>query len=239
MVNIIQDFIPAGRKNRPGRANPDIYITIHNTANTSKGAGAKSHAAYLKSDAAASIPASYHYTVDDKEIYQHLPDTEDAYHAGDGSGDGNRKSIGIEICENSDGDILKATDNAAQLTAMLCKKYNIPITNVIQHNNWSGKDCPSQIRAGKPYNWNMFLNNVRGYLKEGDMTEAEIRKIVQDEIKAALKGEGTGLSVWAKDDAANMIRLGITDGTRPAGAVTREEAWVMLGRLLKYINGGH
>jgi N-acetylmuramoyl-L-alanine amidase len=139
-------------------------VTIHNTGNASKGAGAKSHAAYVKGDAAANLPVSWHYTVDEKDIYQHLPDSEDAFHAGDGAGDGNRKSIGIEICMNSDGDLLKATDKAAELTAFLCGKYNIPVENVVQHQKWSGKNCPQLIRNGKPYNWNAFLSKVRSFM---------------------------------------------------------------------------
>lgn len=77
------------------------------------------------------------------------------------NGTGNRKSIGIEICENSDGNLLKATDNAAELTAYLMKTYNIPLSKVVQHNNWSGKNCPNRIRAGQPYNWTTFLNKVQ------------------------------------------------------------------------------
>ena len=55
-MNIIQDFIPAGRKNRPGRVSPMLYVTVHETGNTSKGAGARNHANYLKGDAAANAP---------------------------------------------------------------------------------------------------------------------------------------------------------------------------------------
>ena len=77
-----------------------IYITVHNTANTAVGANAKSHASYVKNP---DTPTSWHFTVDDTEIYQHLPLNENGWHAGDGNGDGNRKSIGIEICENADG----------------------------------------------------------------------------------------------------------------------------------------
>jgi N-acetylmuramoyl-L-alanine amidase len=160
-LNIIQDFIPKGRINRPGRVNPMTFITIHNTGNTSKGAGARNHANYVKGDAAANAPVSWHYTTDETDIYQHIPDTADAFHAGAGGGDGNRKSIGIEICMNSDGDLLGATDNAVMLTAHLCKKYNISIENVVQHNCWSGKDCPQLIRNGKPYDWSTFINKVK------------------------------------------------------------------------------
>jgi N-acetylmuramoyl-L-alanine amidase len=163
-MNVMQDFIPAGRRNRPGRANPMRYITIHNTGNASRGAGARNHASYIKGDAAANLPASWHYTVDEKDIYQHIPDNEDAFHAGDSGGPGNRQSIGIEICMNSDGDLLAATDKAAELTAHLCQKHNIPVDNVVQHNRWSGKNCPQLIRADKPYGWGAFIGKVRAFM---------------------------------------------------------------------------
>jgi len=160
-MNVTQDFIPIGRKNRPGGVNPAKYVTVHNTGNASKGAGAKNHAAYVKSDAAAELPVSWHYTVDEKDVYQHLPDTERAYHAGDGgNGTGNAQSIGIEICENSDGDLRAATDRAAELAAELCVKYNIPVENVVQHNRWNGKDCPWLLRKGRPYSWYLFTDKV-------------------------------------------------------------------------------
>ena len=48
---------------------------------------------------------SWHYTVDDHAIVQHLPDYETAYHAGDGKdGPGNATSIAVEICVNAGGD---------------------------------------------------------------------------------------------------------------------------------------
>lgn len=105
MVQIYQDFIPVGNGNRPGYAMTPLYVTVHNTANTSKGADAKSHAAYVKR---STTEVSWHFTVDDKEIFQHLPLNENGWHAGDGHGDGNRKSIGIEICENEDGNFQQA-----------------------------------------------------------------------------------------------------------------------------------
>jgi len=163
-LNIIQDFIPVGRRNRPGRANPMRFITIHNTGNSNKGAGARNHAAYLKGATAANLPVSWHYTIDEKEAYQHLPDNEDAFHAGDGAGNGNRQSIGLEICMNSDGDLLKATDNAARLTAMLCQKYKIPVENIRQHQQWSGKNCPQLLRGGRPYTWAAFIQKVRDFM---------------------------------------------------------------------------
>jgi len=164
LVNIVQDYIPLGRKNRPFKANPCSYITIHNTGNANKGANAKSHSAYVKSDSAANAFVSWHYTVDDSIIYQHLPDNETAYHAGDGSGTGNTKSIGIEICMNSDGDLLMATENATEITQSLCKKHNIPLENIVQHNHWTGKYCPQMIKDSRPYSWTVFIDKVKALL---------------------------------------------------------------------------
>lgn len=174
MVKITQSYIPKGRKNRPGYSNPKLFVTIHNTGNTSKGAGAKSHASYAKSDGAANIPVSWHYTVDDNSIYQHIPESESAYHAGDGQGDGNRKSIGIEICMNSDGDLLKATDNAVELVADICRRNKIPVSNIKQHYDWSKKNCPQLIREGKPYDWNTFIVKVTKLLVDIPNDESEI-----------------------------------------------------------------
>ena len=137
------------------------YITIHNTANTDVGANAERHAIYMQGSGKNST-ASYHYVVDDKEICRLLPDNEVAWHAGDGEyGTGNRQSLAIEICENADGNLLNATNNAVELTAYLMKLYNIPLSNVVQHNHWCGKNCPNRIRKGEPYNWQTFLNKVQ------------------------------------------------------------------------------
>ena len=160
MVKIVQDFIPKGKRNRPGYKLKLNYITIHDTANTGKGADAKAHSNYLKSTAAANIPASWHFTVDSKQIYQHLPLNENGWHAGDGTnGKGNRESVGIEICENSDGDRKQAEKNAAELTAKLLKENKLPISRVKQHYHWSGKNCPRVLRKRKG-GWEGFLADV-------------------------------------------------------------------------------
>ena len=160
MVQIIQDFIPKGRRNRPGYKLVPKYFTIHDTANPNAGADAKAHARYLKGDSAASIPASWHFTVDDKVIYQHLPLTENGWHCGDGTnGPGNRQSIGIEICENKDGNRVVAEANAAWLTAKLLRDYGLKIGAVKQHYDWSKKNCPNVLR-GRKNGWSGFLKAV-------------------------------------------------------------------------------
>lgn len=174
MVQIIQDFIPQGRRNRPGYKLKVNYITIHDTANTSTGADAKAHATYIKTY--PDLLASWHFTVDDKVIYQHLPLNENGWHAGDGSnGTGNRESVGIEICENRDGDRTRAEEHAAWLTAKLLKDFNLTIDKVKQHYNWSKKDCPRVLRKN---GWIDFLNKVQQFLNNNVEPEnKEIEKL--------------------------------------------------------------
>ena len=162
-IAIQEHIISGGRKNRPGRdTNPDTYITIHETGNAAKGADAAAHGAYLDSAAGEDDLVSWHYTVDDHAIVQHLPDYETAYHAGDGKdGPGNTTSIGIEICVNAGGDFAQAQANAASLVRLLMEEHGIPLDNVVQHNHWNGKDCPKTIRATAGA-WEAFLAFCRG-----------------------------------------------------------------------------
>ncbi|MBO8162357.1 MAG: N-acetylmuramoyl-L-alanine amidase [Brevibacillus sp.] len=162
---IIQDFIPEGRPNRPGtRITGPRYITVHDTANPNNGADALAHANYLKGDDAASRQVSWHFTVDDIRIVQHLPLDEVGWHAGDGNGPGNSSSIGIEICENADGNRARAEANAAELVAHLLMQFSLGINEVVQHNHWSGKNCPHVLRE-RPNGWKGFLKAVQSHLQ--------------------------------------------------------------------------
>ena len=162
---IIEDFIPIEALIRPGYVNNDKkYIVIHNTGNYSKDSDAALHALYLHNQAASSSPreASWHYTVDDKVVYYHIPDNENAWHASDGNfGNGNYHGIGIEICVNGFPEVysgpayenwlvqFKATlDNAAKLTAHLMVKYDLDMTSIKQHYDFARdkKNCPMQMR---------------------------------------------------------------------------------------------
>ena len=139
--------------------NSKKYIVIHETANTRKGANANAHARLQASG--NSRAASWHYTVDDKEIVQSFDDNKQCWHAGNRKY--NEQSIGIEICVNEDGDFKKAVNNAISLTKHLMSKHNIPVDNVIQHNAASGKNCPRYLRSGeKGVSWNDFLSMVQG-----------------------------------------------------------------------------
>lgn len=159
-MKIKQNFIPNGRKNRPARVNPMRYITVHETDNTKITAGADNHAFYLKGDDAANKPVSWHYTVDENSIVQHLPENEDAFHAGDGAGTGNRQSIAIEMCVNQGADFKKTLERTIELIADICIRRNIPLINVVQHSKWSGKNCPSRLRTGMYMTWDNFKYKI-------------------------------------------------------------------------------
>ena len=83
----------------------------------------------------------------------------------DGRGKGNTESISIEICVNLDGDYNQSVENGAKLAALILKEENIDISNMVQHNYWTGKNCPEQIRACKNgICWSHFVEKVKGYL---------------------------------------------------------------------------
>lgn len=93
------------------------------------------------------IKTSWHYTVDDKEIYHHIPDNEVAWHAGDKQKEdgGNLNGIGVELCVNQDGDFEKTFTNATKLVAYLLKEYDLPLDAIKKHGDFINKNCPSSI----------------------------------------------------------------------------------------------
>ena len=191
-IAIQVDYIPKGRKNRPGGTNPANGATIHETGNFAEGADAAAHASWLKDDDAEKKRISYHYTVDDHAIIQHLPDSETAYHDGDGAdGPGNSTTIGIEICVNKGGDFERAKANAASLVRLLMAEHGFPPEHVYQHNHWNGKDCPKTIRA-TPGGWDAFLSLCGGHDPEQEALEDAV-----DALAAA--GILTAVDYWKGD----------------------------------------
>ncbi len=163
-MNIIDSFIKKNTKARPGIKYQKKWIVIHETGNKAQTANAKNHATYLHNIANANQTyLSWHYTVDDKEIFHHMPDEEIAWHAGDGKklNGGNTAGIGIEICVNSGSDFEKAVDNAALLTGFILKNRNLDISAVKQHFDFSKKNCPQTIRHTNM--WNNFLEKCEYY----------------------------------------------------------------------------
>ena len=135
-----------------GKGNAKKYIVVHETDNTRSGADADAHARLQANG--NSRAASWQWTVDDKEAVQSFEHTWKCWAAGTATG--NNQGIHIEMCVNSDGNYAKAVQNTAELVAKIMKDEGIPITNVVQHNYFSGKNCPRNVREGK-ISWNQFL----------------------------------------------------------------------------------
>src|SRR5690625_2967836 len=212
MVSIKKMIVPdnLAKKVTYGGTNQKKYITIHQTGNTSKGADAGAHARLQANGNSRS--ASWHYQVDDKEIIQSFEDSAQCWHAGDGRGQGNLNSIGIELCINSDGDYKKTLENGAELVRHLMDKYNISINNVKQHNHWSGKNCPAQIRAGKEgISWNDFLGMVTGGGK----------KVASKQIKSTTK---TKASTSSKTKSISQMAQEVIDGKHGNGHENRRKS---------------
>ena len=165
-LRIVTDFIPAGNSNRPGRRLTPTFITIHNTDNDSRGANAAAHAKYQKGADARRRKVSWHFTVDDTNVFQSLPTNEVGFHAG--TSEGNRSSLAIEICMNSDLNVPAAYKRAALLTAVLAFQNKIKASQIVQHHHWSGKNCPRILRE-KPNGWKDFLAQIKQF--RDDLTD--------------------------------------------------------------------
>ncbi|HDR4514598.1 GW domain-containing glycosaminoglycan-binding protein (plasmid) [Bacillus cereus] len=193
-------IIPTGNSNiRPGYPMKPQYITIHETDNTSVGADAKNHAQYLYNQATGTTDrsASWHFTVDDKEIYQHLPLNENGWHAGDGTnGTGNRQSIAIEIAVNQDGNYDKAVENARKLTAYLMNELNISLDNVKKHQYWSGKYCPRNILDRG--SWDDFLQGTKAYYEANYHPTTSVN---EDQIVKWTEGNSVWTTPYGLPDA--------------------------------------
>lgn len=170
-----------------GYGNPCKYITIHQTGNPNVGANAQAHANIQSK--LNPRQASWHYSVDDKEIIQSFEDSVKCWHATDGKGPGNTTSIAIEICINSDGDYVKAVKNAAELTKYLMDKHGLSIDKIKQHHDWYPKDCPAQLRAGyKGITWSDFISMVKG-VKPSMSKPKPAGKTIDQLVKETLAGK--------------------------------------------------
>ena len=190
--------------------NPE-FIVVHNTAND---ASAKNEVAYMINN---NNKVSFHYAIDDKEIVQGIPENRNAWHAGDGNGQGNRKGIGIEICYSKSGGkrFEEAEKLAAKFIAYKLNEKSWGIDKVKKHQDFSGKYCPHRTLD---MGWQRFLN----------MVQAELNKLKEED-----KVDRDKPSSWAKEAWDWAKKEGFLDGTRPKDPVTREELAVVLQRLVK------
>jgi N-acetylmuramoyl-L-alanine amidase len=214
------------------------FITVHNSYND---ASAENEIAYMQRNDSAT---SFHVAVDDVNVIQAIPFHRNAWHCGDGNGKGNRESIGVEIAYSKSGGerYVKAEENAVQYIALLLKQFGWGIDRVKKHQDWSGKYCPHRILDNKA--WGSFLDRVQKALdvlnKGGnEVSKEELAKLQDrmDKLEEAMKNKADSIVnktdahpnhadnwKWAKDN-------GITDGSNPQGALSRQHFATMLKRF--------
>ena len=142
-----------------------IGITVHNTSRLGEVA---------KTQAEQYARATYnnnmngvivHFYVDEVEAWQLLPLDVSGFHAADGDGAGNRRTIAVECIMDGSGSEAdkKSEENCAKLVAGLLKMFDFGIKDLYTHNHWySQKYCPAYILP----HWNEFRKKVEGYIKD-------------------------------------------------------------------------
>ena len=167
-----------------------IGVTIHNTSWITTAAGTTPAEQYTRATVNGNMKdVRVHYYVDNVCAWQNLPLNLSGWHAADGSGNGNRRTIAIECIMSSaynDKD-KKSEDNCARLAAALLKKYNLDINHLYTHTHWlnvrdgkSGtldylntaknpyKTCPLYILP----HWAEFKKKVQSYMNSGSSAPA-------------------------------------------------------------------
>lgn len=193
-------------------------------------------------------------------VYQCLPWNYRGWHA---AGSANNTHVGVEmaepdtiryttganfVCTNKEraqAQVRGTYKTAVDLFAFLCKQYKLnPLTDIISHNEGgrkgiaSGHVDPEHLwrGVGLPYTMDRFRKDVYNKLNrkdEIDMTKEEVIKLIDERVKMVLNGDGTEPSSWAMKEFAEAKELGITDGSRPLGYATRQEAAIMVKRAAK------
>ena len=190
-------------------------ITIHNTGNTKS--TAKNERAWLTSPT-NDRTASYHIVIDQNEAIECVPLNEVAWHAGDGiTGAGNRKSIGIEICES--GDYEKTLSNAVELVTDMLLQRAWGVDRLKRHFDWSGKICPRKMYdKGKWLGWTSFINRVQNAMDGVD--EVELQKeieLLKEEIIKLKARDSMDVPKWATEAVDAAVKTKLVD-TRDGGS---------------------
>lgn len=163
----------------------------------------------------------YHFYIrKDGRIYRGRPEWAVGAHA---QGH-NSRAIGICV----EGSYMTETMPQAQFDALVglvreeMAKY--PGAKVLRHRDVNSTDCP-----GVNYPWKALLAALSPEKKEETtLTYGHFKAFLQRYEK---ENEGKNASAWAADAWKALTDAGITDGSAPQAALTREQLAVMLQRL--------
>ena len=208
----IVDHIPKNtpHNRRPGLAMEPDTITIHTTGN--ERSTARNERDWL-TNPTNKRTASYQLVVDDKEVIECIPLDESAWHAGDGNGAGNRRSIGIEVCERN---YQESLANAVELVAHLLHERNWGVDRLRRHWDWSRKTCPRLMYDnGRWTSWEIFKRRVQLRLDELKKPKYTLASVVyqNNKVEAFLIDGKTMVQIR---DLANLmnVQIGYDSGAR-------------------------
>lgn len=176
----------------PGKMTKSIIgVTIHNTGVINAASGTTMAEQYTRATVNGNMNSvRVHYYVDGMCAWQNLPLTWQGWHAADGSGNGNTRTIAIECIMSGKGtaEDKAAEDNAARIAAELLKTYGLTIDNLFTHTYWLNvrdgrKGTVDQINVMRhPYkmcplyiipHWQEFKAKVAAYMGEVASESAE------------------------------------------------------------------
>lgn len=215
-----------------GRSGHKIeYIIIHYTANSND-----KSVDNLNYFARTVTKTSAHYFVDENGAGQSVKDENTAYAVGAKSyiheKARNYNSLSIEMCNSLNSVPEAVRQNTIILTAYKMKQYNIPIENVLMHNQVTGKICPRPW-VNNPNEWTRFKEDLQKYLKGDDDEDMDINRF--DELMQEwLKNQNSKpADSWANDPLewvkTNGIMIGDENGNQTPQAFTkRQEMSTML-----------
>jgi N-acetylmuramoyl-L-alanine amidase len=142
-----------------------IGVTIHNTDWITTASGTHPSEQYTRATYNGNMnDVRVHFYVDNIDAWQTLPLTLTGWHAADGNGPGNMKTIAVEciMSSNYNSTDQKSEDNAARLCAYLLDKYKFGIDHLYTHQHWyPAKYCPAYILP----HYSKFVDKVKSYLK--------------------------------------------------------------------------
>lgn len=120
-----------------------------------------------------------------------------------------------------------------QLTAEGTRSREMIAAKMLEYVKAGGVTLTGLVRR-RSAERNLFLTKVE---EVEDMTEVQTRAIATEIatqiVNNLIAGEDTKVSDWAKEEFAEATEKGITDGTKPQGLATREQAAVMVLRATK------
>jgi hypothetical protein len=167
LLPLIQPNELPGPVNRTGdKLVASRSFTVHETGNQDPGATAEMHHRYWSPGGGGRTETSAHVVADELESIQLIPTDEQAWHAGDVTG--NTTSLGGEICVNDRAGFPAACRRMAKFAARWLHSVGLhPVDGVTvrKHGSWPGtthKQCPQHLNAGDwGVNWPQFVGFVQ------------------------------------------------------------------------------